>query len=357
MDFVSHPHEVYMKRAMELALNGTGNVSPNPLVGSVIVHRGKIIGEGWHKKYGEHHAEVDAIKNVDNHEVLSESTLYVNLEPCSHTGKTPPCADLIIAKAIKQVVISNLDVNPLVSGNGIRKLRQAGVDVVTDVLETEGYNLNKRFFTYMERKRPYIILKWAETSDGFMARENKDSKWISDDYSRQLVHKWRAEEDAVLIASGTAHDDNPSLNVRDWTGRDPVRIVIDRHLKLDPRLNLFDGRQRTICYNLQRDKADNNLLFVKLAPENLLQQVVANLFEQKIQSVIVEGGAQLLNSFIDADLWDECRIFISPKKFINGLPAPRIAGVVHHLKKLDEDWLKILTPSAGRKQPLAERLK
>ena len=341
---VAQSHESYMRRSLELALNGIGNVSPNPLVGSVIVHGGKIIGEGWHKRYGQPHAEVNAIEDVSDKGLLGQSTLYVNLEPCSHTGKTPPCADLIVRHGVKKVVIANKDPNPLVAGGGIRRLRDAGITVLTDILKNEGLTLNRRFFTYMEKKRPYIILKWAETSDGFIARRNNDSKWISDEYSRQLVHKWRAEEDAVLVASGTAWHDNPTLNVRDWTGRDPVRIVIDRYLKLGSNQHLFDHRQMTLCYNLLKEKSEENLAYIKLPDKNILAGVIEDLFHQKIQSVIVEGGGQLLNSLIKAGLWDEARIFISPKTFRNGIPSPQITGAVSEFRKLDNDWLKILTP-------------
>lgn len=344
MDFpINHSHETYMHRALELAKNGAGNVSPNPLVGCVIVHEGRIIGEGWHKKFGEAHAEVNAIASVVNKDQLSESTLYVNLEPCSHTGKTPPCADLVISHKLCKVIIANRDINPLVAGNGIRKLKEAGIPVITDVLSSEGYHLNNRFFTYMEKKRPRIILKWAETSDGFIARKNNDSKWISDEYSRQLVHKWRAEEDAVLVASGTAWHDNPMLNVRDWTGRDPIRIVIDRYLKLGPNLHLFDGKQKTICYNLMKQDTSQNIHFVHLQKENFLEAMMQDLYSKKIQSVIVEGGAQLLKSFIQADLWDEARIFTSPQRFLEGIPAPQIRGVTQENRKLHKDWLKIVT--------------
>jgi diaminohydroxyphosphoribosylaminopyrimidine deaminase / 5-amino-6-(5-phosphoribosylamino)uracil reductase len=339
---VMKTHETYMRRALELAENGVGNVSPNPLVGCVIVHDERIIGEGWHKKYGEAHAEVNAIADVADKGLLKESTLYVNLEPCSHIGKTPPCADLIISQGVPKVVIANQDSNPLVGGSGIRKLRQAGVSVIVDVLSTAGQELNKRFFTYMEKKRPRIILKWAETSDGFIARNNNDSKWISDDYSRQLVHKWRAEEDAVLVASGTAWYDNPRLNVRDWTGRNPVRVVIDRYLKLGANQHLFDGTQKTICYNLVKQDEFENLLYVRLPNENVLESLIADLYRQKIQSVIVEGGAQLLGSFIKDNLWDEARIFVSPQRFNTGVPAPKISGVLVAEKKLQQDWLRIV---------------
>ena len=346
MDFpVAHSHEAYMKRAIELAKNGSGHVSPNPLVGCVIVHGGTIVGEGWHKKYGGPHAEVHAVESVTDKRILSESTLYVNLEPCSHTGKTPPCADMIISHKIGKVVIANGDSNPLVAGAGIKKLRNAGVTVITDVLAREGQDLNNRFFTYMEKRRPRIILKWAETADGFIARKNNDSKWISNEYSRQLVHKWRSEEDAVMVASGTAWYDNPMLNVRDWTGRDPVRIVIDRHLKLGANLNIFNRQQRTICYNLVKNDQSENLEFVQLGKENFLTSLMEDLYRKKIQSVIVEGGGQLLGSFIEANLWDEARIFISPLKFEKGIPAPHISGVVKENMKLDKDWLKVMAPA------------
>jgi diaminohydroxyphosphoribosylaminopyrimidine deaminase / 5-amino-6-(5-phosphoribosylamino)uracil reductase len=341
---IDHSHEIYMKRALELANNGCGKVSPNPLVGCVIVHEGRIIGEGWHKRYGEGHAEVNAIQSVEDKSLLKASSLYVNLEPCSHVGKTPPCADLLIQHQVPQVIIANEDLNPLVSGRGIKKLRDAGITVVTDVLSKEASHLNKRFFTYMKLKRPHIILKWAQTSDGFIARKNKDSRWISNDYSRQLVHKWRSEEDAVLVGPATAAYDNPILNVRDWTGRDPVRVVIDRHLKVSSSQHLFDGKQKTICYNLVKEKEYHNLSYVRLEPENFVVEMIQHLYSQKIQSIIVEGGGQILNSFISAGLWDEARIFTSPQVFGEGILAPDISGVSSAEFKLDADWLKVLMP-------------
>lgn len=345
MDFpINHSHEIYMKRALELAKNGCGKVSPNPLVGCVIMYEGMIIGEGWHKRYGEPHAEVNAIEAVADKSLLKTSTIYVNLEPCSHVGKTPPCADLLIKHQVQKVIIANQDVNPLVSGKGIEKLRDAGITVITDVLSREASELNKRFITYMKMKRPHIILKWAETSDGFIARKNKDSKWISDEYSRQLVHKWRTEEDAVLVGSATAWHDNPALNVRDWSGRDPARIIIDRYLKVSPSHHVFDGKQKTICYNVVKEEERQNLSYVRLKPENFLQEMIAHLYTQRIQSVIVEGGGQILNSFISANLWDEARIFTSPQLFGEGLPAPKISGILLADYGLDADRLKILAP-------------
>ncbi|MEO5603150.1 MAG: bifunctional diaminohydroxyphosphoribosylaminopyrimidine deaminase/5-amino-6-(5-phosphoribosylamino)uracil reductase RibD [Cyclobacteriaceae bacterium] len=342
---ITHSHEIFMKRAMELALYGRGYASPNPLVGCVIVHGEKIIGEGWHKKYGEAHAEVNALQAVKDKGLLKASTLYVNLEPCSHTGKTPPCADLIIAHQLQKVIIANLDINPLVAGAGIEKLRSAGISVITDILLKEGLELNKRFFTYIEKKRPYIILKWAETSDGFIARINNDSRWISDDYSRQLVHKWRSEDDAVLVGSGTAWHDYPNLNVRDWSGRNPVRVVIDRFLKLGSNQHLFNHEQKTICYNTIKDEAYKNLRFVQLEKENFFESMIQHMFDQQIQSVIVEGGGQILKSFIEKKMWDEARIFISPQKFNTGIPAPRLTGTLQTEYKLKADQLRIFKPT------------
>jgi diaminohydroxyphosphoribosylaminopyrimidine deaminase/5-amino-6-(5-phosphoribosylamino)uracil reductase len=341
---ISHSHELYMKRALELATNGRGYVSPNPLVGCVIVNDGRIIGEGWHKKFGEGHAEVNAIDSVPDKSLLSTSTLYVTLEPCSHFGKTPPCADLITELGIPKVVIANFDVNPLVAGGGIKKLEGAGVKVTTEILSTEGKELNKRFFTWMLKKRPYIILKWAATADGFIARLNNSSKWISDAYSRQIVHKWRSEEDAVLVGSGTAWHDHPNLNVRDWSGRNPVRIVIDRYLKLGSNQHLFDHSQKTICYNLVKEEEQKNLSFVLLKKDDFIELLLEDLYKKNIQSVIVEGGARILNSFIEKKLWDEARVFVSPQKFDLGIPAPPLNALLKEQHKLHSDWYRLFMP-------------
>jgi len=336
-----HIDEVFMHRALELAELGCGNVSPNPLVGGVVVHEGKIIGEGWHKKYGEAHAEVNAINSVENKSLLKESTLYVNLEPCSHFGKTPPCADLLISHQVKKVVVANLDSNPLVAGNGVKKLRAAGIEVITGILDKKGHELNKRFFTYMEKQRPYIVLKWAETADGFIARENHDSKWISNECSRQLTHKWRAEEDAILVGAKTATHDNPQLNVRDWSGRNPVRIVIDRFLKLSDKLHLFDKKQKTILYNLIKHEELPNLSIIRLDEEDFLANLVKDLYKQRIQSVLIEGGAMTLNLFIESGLWDEARIFQSPRFFEKGILAPSLQGKLIDHGMIQSDILKI----------------
>ena len=336
-----------MQRALELARLGSGAVSPNPMVGCVIVHDGKIIGEGWHRKYGESHAEVNAIETVNDKSQLREATAYVNLEPCSHYGKTPPCADLFIQLGVKKVVIATLDTNPLVAGKGAKKVREAGIEVVTGVLHEEGRELNKRFFTNMELQRPYVILKWAQTADGFMARENHESKWISNEYSRQRVHRWRAEEDAVLVGTNTAQYDNPHLNVRDWSGRNPVRVVIDRSLRLSDKLHLFDRSQPTICYNLKREETFTNLQYVRLVENDLLSQLLTDLNLRKIQSVIVEGGAQTLMHFMIAGLWDEARVFRSNVTFGNGIVAPAVKGTRVSYEEVMGDSLEVFRMAAA----------
>lgn len=339
-----HTDEFFMLRALELARLGTGDVSPNPLVGCVIVHNGKIIGEGWHKKFGEAHAEVNAVNSVSDKRLLKESTVYVTLEPCSHFGKTPPCADMLIQQQVKKVVVANLDTNPLVGGEGIKKLRAAGLEVITGILDKKGRELNNRFFTHIEKHRPYIILKWAETSDGFIARKNFDSKWISDEFSRQLVHKWRTEEDAVLVGMRTAQQDNPQLNVRDWSGRNPTRIVIDRFLRLHEKLHLFDRSQQTLCYNVLKHEEFDNLSLVRIDEDKFLDHLLEDLYKRKIQSVIIEGGAQTLQAFIESKLWDEARIFVSPQTFEAGIKAPLLTGMLGQQEKIKNDWLKILYP-------------
>jgi diaminohydroxyphosphoribosylaminopyrimidine deaminase/5-amino-6-(5-phosphoribosylamino)uracil reductase len=368
--------EQWMLRAFALAEKGMGRVSPNPLVGCVIVHNQKIIGEGWHRRYGEAHAEVNAVAAVADHALLQHSTVYVNLEPCAHHGKTPPCADMLIDKRVKAVVIANTDPNPLVNGRGIERLRAAGISVAAGVLEAEGRNLNRRFFTFMEQQRPYVILKWAQTEDGFIAKENYESKWISNEWSRQWVHRWRTEEDAVLVGARTAACDNPQLNVRDWTGRDPVRVVIDRHLKLPPTLHLFSGPQPTLCYNLLKSETHGNcervclgaslktpctpsllekgegvevikarFLEMPLDESDFLGSLLRDLFSRKIQSVMVEGGAFTLQQFIDRRLWDEARVFECPVAFGSGIPAPLIRGRQTDEFFIANDRLRRLVPN------------
>ena len=335
------PDELFMHRALQLAGLGTGSVSPNPRVGCVIVHGERIIGEGWHRRWGEAHAEVNAVESVADKNLLKESTVYVNLEPCSHSGKTPPCADLLIRFPVKKVVIANDDTNPLVGGEGIRKLRAAGVEVLVGILEKEGRELNKRFFTFMEKHRPYIILKWAQTADGFLAHKNFDSKWISNEFSRQLVHRWRSEEDAVLVGTRTAAQDHPQLTVREWSGRDPVRVVIDRFLRLPKKCSLWDGPQRTICYNVLKHEERGTVRFIRLDEDDFINQLISDLYKQNIQSVIIEGGALTLQLFITAGYWDEARIFYAPRSFGSGIEAPVVKGNLTSVEQIFSDELKI----------------
>lgn len=336
-----------MRRALELAQRGIGSVSPNPLVGCVIVVDGNIIGEGWHKKFGEAHAEVNAINTVSDPALLSKSTVYVTLEPCSHTGKTPPCADLLIAKKVKKVVIATVDTNPLVAGQGIGKLRAAGIDVQTGVLDQEARELNRRFFLAMEKQRPYLILKWAETADGFLARENHDSRWISNEYSRQLVHKWRTEEDAVLVGRNTVSHDDPQLNVRDWSGRNPVRVAIDRFLKAPEKRKIFDGSQPTLVYNVLKNEERRNLTLVRIEEQAFLWHLVRDLHKRGIQSVIIEGGAETLRHFIDQGLWDEARVFKSSRTFNAGIESPRLRGNLIGTENVMGDTLFIWRNTPG----------
>lgn len=314
----------YMKRALELAERGRGSVSPNPMVGCVIVHEGKIIGEGWHQKYGEAHAEVNAVDSVEDKSLLAESTCYVTLEPCSHFGKTPPCCDMLVRNQLKRVVIAVEDSHPLVRGRGIKRMQQGGIEVEIGLMEREARQLNARFFTAIEKQRPYIILKWAQTADGFIARKNYDSKWISNSQSRQQVHRWRADEDAIMVGTNTAHYDNPRLNVRGLEGADPVRVVIDKSLRLSDELYLFDHQQPTLCYNLIKDEKSEGLGYIKLPEDTFLEALFEDLKQRKIRSVLVEGGSLLLSGLIEKGMWDEARVFKSPTEFEEGIAAPEL---------------------------------
>ena len=336
--------EQFMQRAIELAELGRGHVSPNPMVGCVIVHGTKIIGEGYHEFYGGPHAEPNAIASVQQKELLPESTAYVSLEPCAHWGKTPPCANLLVKERIRKVVIGAPDSNPLVGGKGMNILKTGGIEVVSGILASKVRAQNIRFFTFMEKKRPYIILKWAQTQDNFIARENYDSKWISNVYSRQLVHKWRTQEDGIMVGTQTANYDNPRLNVRDWNGKNPLRIVIDRNLKLDSKLHVFDQSQPTLCYNQIKSEVLHHLEWVKLQDGFTIENILEDLYKRKIQSVIVEGGAQLLRQFISSELWDEARIFIGGKEFGNGITAPNINGKIKEELNIQGDLLRIISP-------------
>ncbi len=333
---------------MQLANLGRGYVSPNPMVGCVIVHEGKIIGEGYHRKFGEAHAEVNAVASVADKDLLKESTVYVNLEPCSHYGKTPPCVDLLVKHRVKKVVIANMDTHPKVAGEGIRKLREAGIEVITGILNRQGHELNKRFFTQIERNRPYLVLKWAQSSDGFIAHSNYDSKWISNEYSRQLVHKWRSEEDAILVGTKTVFHDNPRLNVRNGAGRDPVRMVIDRFLKLSDKLHVFDRSQKTLVYNLLKHEEHENLILVRLDEQNFLEQLLHDANGRGIQSILIEGGAQTIQYFVDQGLWDEARVFSSPRTMGKGIEAPVLKGNLLHTESVMTDKLWYYHPIHGK---------
>ena len=335
---MNHTH--YMRRALELAEWGRGYVSPNPMVGCVIVHEDRIIGEGWHREFGGPHAEVNAVNSVENQELLLESTVYVTLEPCAHWGKTPPCAHLLEEKKVKKVVIAATDSNPLVGGKGIEILKNAGIEVEIGILEQEARWQNRRFFTQIEKQRPYVILKWAQTQDGFVARENFDSKWISNAQSRQLVHKWRAEEDSILVGKNTAAHDNPRLDVRDWVGKNPVRVVLDSHLELSQELSLFDQSIPTLIFNCLKNETQENLEWIRL-PEINPEAILKELYSRKIQSLLAEGGSQVLARFIQSGLWDEARVFTSTTSFEKGILAPILNQNPSETLSIDTDRLDI----------------
>ena len=335
-------HEFYLKKCLDLALKSFPENTPNPMVGSVIVYKDEIIGKGYHEKYGSHHAEVNAINNVKDKSLLSQSTIYVNLEPCSHFGKTPPCSDLIIKHKIPKVVIGCVDTSSKVSGKGIQRMRNAGIEVVTGVLNEESRDLNKRFFTFQEKKRPYIILKWAESKDGFIAPlDQKEPLWMTSEESKKLVHKWRAEEDSILIGRITAEKDNPSLTVREVNGKNPTRIVIDKNLKLSEHLNLFNSESDTIIFNEITSNKTSNINYIKINFNKLINNILKVLYQQNIQSLIIEGGTKTLQSFIDKNLWDEARIFITNMKLKNGIKSPIIKGKKLSKKQIGSDLLKI----------------
>jgi len=343
-------HEIYIKRCIELARNGIGLTSPNPSVGSVIVYDNQIIGEGYTSAYGGNHAEVNGVNAVKNKSLLSKATIYVSLEPCNHFGKTPPCSDLILKNKIPNVVIGCVDPFRKVAGASIEKLKSNGCNVIVGVLEDECIASNKRFFTFQNKKRPYIILKWAETKDGFIDIERnvnviKDAKpnWISNKYSRQLVHKWRAEEDAILIGTNTAINDNPKLDIRNWSGKNPIRIVIDRTLRIPSEYHLFDGNVRTIVLTERKVISKDNIFFERIDFSNdVAQQICAILYNHNLQSVLIEGGKQTLQTFIDSNLWDEARIFVGNTSFNKGIKAPIILGNEISTKNIQSDVLKII---------------
>ncbi len=340
-------YEKYIQRCFQLALQGMGCVAPNPMVGCVLVANDVVIGEGFHEVYGGPHAEVNAFNSVKDQSLIPGATLYVNLEPCSHFGKTPPCADLIIEQGIKKVVVSNSDSNVLVAGKGIEKLKAAGVEVITGILAAEGKKLNKRFFTFHEKKRPYIILKWAQTQDGFISRfpvpENSADNWITGEGCKKLVHQWRAEEDAIMIGTNTVLNDNPQLTTRLVKGKNPVRVVIDKKLMIPAGANIFNREAKTIVFTEAEKTSHNNIEYIKTNfEENRIRFILTELQQRNISSLIVEGGAILLNSFIQQNLWDEARVLVSGKTFGQGIQAPSFELNLNDYTTVDGDQVFIV---------------
>ena len=343
-------HEGYMKRCLELAVLGAGKTSPNPMVGAVIVHDDEIIGEGYTSPYGGPHAEVNAVRSVIDkygeeraRELFEQSTIYVSLEPCAHFGKTPPCADMIVDMGFKKAVIACLDPFAKVNGMGLQKLQDAGIETEVGVLEEDAKWLNRRFFTKLKEFRPYVILKWAETSDGYFA-PLEGQRWISNNASKQLVHKWRSEEDAILVGKRTAQLDNPSLTVREWVGRNPKRILIDKNLELPENLAIFNDDAETIIFNAKKTDWKGNRKYIELENFDLYlpQQILYQLYLMDIQSIIVEGGKKTLDLFIAAGLWDEARIFIGADFWGEGIKAPEIEGELVEGTMVGNDRLMII---------------
>lgn len=341
--------ELYMQRCLELAKMGMGNVSPNPMVGCVIVCEDEIIGEGFHQKIGEAHAEVNAINNVfHNHgeqaaSLLKKATVYVNLEPCAHFGKTPPCADLLVKHEVKKVVIGNTDPFAGVNGKGIEKLKAAAITVVTGILEEKCTALNRRFFTRIQKQRPFIVLKWAQTANGYFAATDAKQQWISGLLAKELSHQWRSEEDAILVGKNTALIDNPQLTTRNATGKNPIRIVIDRSLTVPASHHIYNDAAKTIIFNEIKTAVVGNIHFVQMEDMQfyLAQKVAFQLYLMDIQSVMIEGGVQILNQFITAGLWDEARIFTAKTIWDSGMKAPLISGKLMEELQVGEDNLTI----------------
>ncbi len=332
--------EIFMSRCLELASNGLGNVAPNPMVGCVIIHDGKIIGEGFHRQYGKAHAEVNAINNaIEKHgeEILKHAHLYVSLEPCAHHGKTPPCTDLIVQKNIPQVTIGCSDTFSEVNGKGIQKLKAAGCKVQVGILEKECRELNRRFFIFHEKKRPFVILKWAQSMDGFIAPAilTNNNRRISNEHSHRLSHKWRSEEHAILVGANTVVTDNPQLTVREWSGRNPIRVVIDSSEKIPATSSVLDKSAPTIIFTKSKNIKTENTEWVGIDfSKNVLKSILNELHKRNIQSVIVEGGTITIQHFIEENLWDEARIFIADKFLNDGVIAPQI----NFIKKIKEEY-------------------
>ncbi|UPZ36310.1 bifunctional diaminohydroxyphosphoribosylaminopyrimidine deaminase/5-amino-6-(5-phosphoribosylamino)uracil reductase RibD [Sphingobacterium sp. PCS056] len=341
--------ESYMRRCLELAILGAGTTSPNPMVGAVIVCEDQIIGEGYTSPYGGAHAEVNAIQQVLDHygddaaAKLRQSIFYVSLEPCAHFGKTPPCADLIAKYKPQKVYIACLDPFAQVDGKGVEILKNAGVEVEVGLLKQEALWLNRRFFTRVQKHRPYVILKWAESADGYLGKEG-EQVWISNAASKQLVHKWRAEEDAILVGTKTALVDNPTLTVREWQGKNPKRILIDKLLTVPKEAAIFNDEAETIIFNAVKTEWSGHNKYIELEnfdwylPQNILYQ----LYLMDVQSIIIEGGAKTLALFIEANLWDEARVIKSTKNLREGIKAPHLHGILKESVQISDDELKIL---------------
>jgi len=332
-------HKKYIQRTFYLAKKGIGKVAPNPLVGCVIVKNNKIIGEGYHKEYGDKHAEINAINSVSNKKEIDGSSVYINLEPCNHFGKTPPCSDALVKLKPKEVIISNKDPNPLTNGKSIKKLIDNNINVKSNILKEEGEELNKRFFKNQTKKLPFIILKWAQTSDGFIAKSDGGSKWISNDISRTLVHKWRSEELGILVGAKTVNSDNPKLNVRSWNGKDPIRVIIDPNNRCSNENDILSDSLPTLIYNKKRESKVQNKQFVRLLEFDLMN-ILKDILSRGISSIMVEGGSFTLQSFIENNLWDEARVFVSDGKFKNGIKAPKIK--LSNPQKIGSDQLYLI---------------
>lgn len=336
-----------MRRCLELAQRAKGYTAPNPMVGAVLVYNDRIIGEGWHHFYGSAHAEVNCLNSVpevDRH-LIPESTMYVSLEPCAHYGHTPPCAVRLVEEKIKEVIICNTDPFEKVSGRGIQILKEANTTVQTGIIQQEGLWVNRRFFCFHSQKRPYIILKWAQTPEGFIAPEDKSRFAISNSNSQQLVHKWRTEEGAIMVGTTTAATDNPLLTARLWKGKQPLRIVLDKSLKLPATLNVFNEDAATWVINEEKETLQGNVHYVQLPfDDTLLPALLARLHTNNILSMIVEGGAQLLQSFINAGLWDEARIFKGSRSLANGIAAPLLQNsTLAFQTQMEDDLLQVFT--------------
>lgn len=337
-------HEKFMQRCLQLAALGLGNVAPNPLVGAVLVHNEIIIGEGWHQKFGEAHAEVNCIQSVkpQHLHLIPESTLYVNLEPCNHYGKTPPCSLLIKQSKIKKVVVGSLDHHHLVSGKGIAALREASVEVIENVLEKECDELNKRFFTFHRAKRPFVIVKIAQSADGFMAPEGNRQQWLTNELSKRISHRWRTEEQAILVGKNTALIDNPQLTSRLWKGKNPLRVLIDRKNEVPLSNAIFNGEAQTLVFNETKTTKQAHIEWQHIKfNQNVVEQVLHQLYQRNIQSVIVEGGAHTAKSFIEASLVDEFRLITAPIMLEKGLITPAFSGLLKYECQLADDKVQI----------------